>query len=653
LLAKRPDLAEVQAREILRAMPHHPEALRLLGVALRVKGDAKAAVEILKPLANGRPDAATLFEFGLALGDLGEVHDAIAVLKRAVRLEPNHVRAWRSLGDQLLLAGDSIGADDAYAQHIKASVNNPKLLEAAAALCENRLAVAEHLLRGFLKENPTDVAAIRMLAETGARLGRYEEAEKLLARAIELAPSFDAARQNYATVLYRQSKAAEALEQLHVLLKEQPRNPAHRALQAAALGQIGEYRRAIVCFEELLKEFPQQPKSWMSYGHTLKTVGRTAESIAAYRKSIELLPSLGESYWSLANLKTFRFDDTDVAAMRAQLERAELAEEDRLHFHFALGKALEDTGVHAESFEQYEKGNALRLAHAPYDREELSDQVRRSRTLFTRAFFAERKGRGCEACDPIFIVSLPRAGSTLVEQILSSHSAVEATMELPDMIAIARRLAGRKRKQEDSAYPEILASLDATALKTLGEDFLARTKIQRKSNRPHFIDKMPNNFRHVGLIHLILPNAKIIDVRRHPLACCFSNFKQHFARGQNFTYSLEDIGRYYADYVALMAHFDAVLPGRVHRVMYERLIEYPEAEIRRLLAYLGLPFEEQCLRFYENARPVRTASSEQVRLPLFADAVDHWRNYEPWLGPLKAALGPVLDSYPVAPPFGA
>ena len=226
-------------------------------------------------------------------------------------------------------------------------------------------------------------------------------------------------------------------------------------------------------------------------------------------------------------------------------------------------------------------------------------------------------------------------------------------MELPDMIAIARRLAGRKRKQEDSAYPEILASLDAIVLKTLGEDFLARTKIQRKSNRPHFIDKMPNNFRHVGLIHLILPHAKIIDVRRHPIACCFSNFKQHFARGQNFTYSLEDIGRYYADYVALMAHFDAVLPGRVHRVMYERLIEYPEAEIRRLLAYLGLPFEEQCLRFYENARPVRTASSEQVRLPLFADAVEHWRNYEPWLGPLKVALGPVLDSYPAAPPFGA
>lgn len=562
-----------------------------------------------------------------------------------MQIEPNHVQAWRALGDQLTLTGNSMAADMAYARHIQASVNNPELLKAAAALCENRLAAAEDTLRGFLRENPTDVPAIRMLAEVGARLGRYEDAEKLLARALELAPGFEAARHNYATALYRQSKTSAALVQVEILLKGEPRNPSYRALQAAALGQIGEYDRAIRNYELLLKEFPGQPKTWMSYGHALKTVGRTHEAVLAYRKSIELLPSLGESYWSLANLKTFRFELAEIEAMRVQLARTGIGDEDRLHFHFALGKALEDIGEYAESFLHYKKGNSLRRSRAAYDPEELSDQIRRHCALFTGAFFAERLGSGYEAPDPIFIVSLPRAGSTLVEQILSSHSAVEATMELPDLIAIARRLAGRKRKRDESAYPEILATLDRAELRVLGEEFVARTKIQRKLGRPFFIDKMPNNFRHIGLIHLILPNAKIVDVRRHPMACCLANFKQHFARGQNFTYSLEDIGRYYREYASLMAHFDDVLPGRIHRVIYERLVESPEQEVRKLLTHCGLRFEEQCLRFHENARPVRTASSEQVRLPLFTGAVDHWRNYEPWLDSLKAALGPVIESY--------
>ncbi len=528
-------------------------------------------------------------------------------------------------------------------------MRNPLLIEAASALCDNRLAVAERLLRDFLKAHPTDVAAIRMLAETGTRLGRYEDAEALLQRCLNLSPAFTAARHNYAVVLYRQNRPAEALAQIALLLDQDPCNPGYRNLRAAALGQIGEYAGAIEGYAEVLKDHPGQPKAWMSYGHALKTVGRRDESIAAYRRSIALAPGHGEAWWSLANLKTFRFTSEDMAAMREQLNRGDLGEEDRFHLHFALAKALEDSDLHAESFEHYRQGNTLRRAGLDYDAEETSRNMQRSRTLFTVDFFGARAGSGSPAPDPIFIVGLPRAGSTLIEQILASHSLVEGTMELPDITSIARRLGGRRRKGEDSVYPGVLADLNAEDLRALGEEYLQRTRVQRKLGRPFFIDKMPNNFAHAGLIHLILPNARIIDARRHPLGCCLSGYKQHFARGQGFTYDLTDLGRYYADYVALMAHFDAVLPGRVHRVIYERMVEEPEAEVRRLLDYCGLDFEAQCLRFYENDRAVRTASSEQVRQPIFADAVDHWRQYEPWLDPLKAALGPVLEAYPAAP----
>jgi hypothetical protein len=333
------------------------------------------------------------------------------------------------------------------------------------------------------------------------------------------------------------------------------------------------------------------------------------------------------------------------------LAREALPDDDRLHLDYALGKAHEDAGRYAESFAHYARGAALRREQIHYDPAVMTEHVARSKAVLTADLFASRAGQGCPAPDPIFILGLPRAGSTLIEQILASHSAVEGTMELPDITSMARRLSGAKSTKDESAYPEILATLDAGDLKALGEEFLERTRVQRKTGRPLFIDKMPNNFAHIGLIALMLPNAKIIDARRHPMGCCFSGFKQHFARGQNFSYGLEDIGRYYADYVALMAHFDAVLPGRVHRVIYESMIEDPEAQIRALLAYCGLPFEEACLNFHENDRAVRTASSEQVRRPIFKDAVEHWQNYESWLDPLKTALGPVLASYPAAPEF--
>ena len=613
LLERRPELAEAQAREILAVFPREIEAQLILSRALAVQGRSG---------------------------------DAIAALLKATEANPNAAHVWRELGDLRLSLGDTAGADAAYARHILASVNDPALIEAAQALCANRLAIAERLLRDFLKAHPTDVAAIRMLAEVGARLGRYEDAENLLARCLELAPGFRVARQNYATVLYRQNKAAEAIAETDLLLKDDPRNAGLRALKAAALGQIGEYAEAVANYETLLAHQPTQPKAWMSYGHALKALGRQADCVAAYRRSITLLPQLGEAWWSLANLKTFRFSADDILQMKAALALEGPSMEDRWHLHFALGKALEDKENYGESFGHYRDGNRLRREALDYDPEDISEHVARSRAFFTPAFFAAHNGMGCEAPDPVFIVGLPRSGSTLVEQILASHSAVEGTMELPDIVSIARRLGGKTKRSEHSAYPEMLSELDARVLRNLGEEYLSRIRIHRRLGRPFFIDKMPNNFAHLGLIQLILPNAKLIDVRRHPLACCFSLYKQHFARGQGFSYDLLDIGRYYLDYAKLMAHFDAVLPGRIHHICYEKMVVVPEEEIRSLLAYCGLGFEAACLQFHANPRPVRTASSEQVRQPLFTEAMEQWRHYEEWLAPLKSLLAPVLATYP-------
>ncbi len=616
LLATDPALAAEQASEVLRVQPRHPLAFAYLGAARRALGDSAGAIE---------------------------------ALRRAVALQPGFVDAWRTLGDLLFESGDAAGADAAYARQIQAATRDPRLLAPAAALCANDVPRAEALLRAHLKQFPTDVAAIRMLAEVAARLRRYRDSATLLERCLELNPSFDEARQQYALVLHRQNDDAAALRQIDALLAKDPHNPSYRNLQAAILVRLGDVAQSIEIYDELLARHPQLPKIWMSYGHALKTGGREADSAAAYRRSVALRPELGEAYWSLANLKTVRFAPTEIATMRAQLARTDLADEDRYHLHFALGKALEDAGEYPESFAQYAAGNRVRRAGIRYSAEELSEHVRRSKRLFSPAFFAARRGFGCPAPDPIFVVGLPRSGSTLIEQILSSHSAVEGTMELPDIPALARPFYGQRGGAP--GYPDALAGLDAAACRALGERYLEQTRIQRRRGAPYFVDKMPNNFVHLGLIHLALPNAKIIDARRHPLGCCFSCFKQHFARGQLFTYDLDDLGRYYHDYVELMAHFDAVLPGRVHRVHYERMIEDTEGEVRRLFDYLGLPFEPATLRFYETERAVRTASAQQVRQPIYREGLEQWRRYEPWLEPLEAALGPVLAAYPGTPAF--
>ena len=650
LLEAQPSLALEQAHEILRAAPAHPLATLFIGVAQRKLGDADAAANTLRELAAAQPGwAPAHYELGVTLGLAGAGEAAVEALRRAVRIKPDIGDAWRLLGDHLTAMGDTAAADAAYANHIRHSSRDPRLLAPAIALVENRIPEAEILLRRHLTQFPTDVAAIRMFAEVAARVGRLPDSENLLARALELAPGFAAARHNYAVVLHRQDKTALALQQVDQLLAAEPRNPSYRVLRAAILNRIGEYQEALRVYDDVVSEYPGNAHVWMSYGHALKTAGRQADSVDAYRRSIRLRPELGEAWWSLANLKTFRFDAGDVAAMRAQLARDDLAIEDRWHFHFALGKALEDAGEYADSFGHYAEGNRLRRSVLPYDPDDLTRLVARSKALFTPEFFAARRGAGAPAADPIFVVGLPRAGSTLVEQILSSHSAVEGTMELPDVVAIVAQLSGRRKRTEESPYPDVLAGLDAGELRALGERYLEHTRIQRRTGAPHFVDKLPNNWAHVGLIHLMLPNATIIDARRHPMSCCFSGFKQHFARGQSFTYGLEDLGRYYRDYVDLMAHYDRVLPGRVHRVIYERMVEDTEGEVRRLLAHCGLPFEDACLRFYENERAVRTASSEQVRQPIYRHGVEQWRHYDSWLGPLRTALGPVLEAYQDAP----
>ena len=616
LLQTQPKLAADQAEEILNVLPAQPTALLLLGLARR------------------------------ALGHSGQ---AMTPLRRAVSLKPDLGPAWLALGDLYTDVGDVRNADLAYSQHIKCSTRDPRMRAAGAALYDNRLAEAESLLRAQVREKPTDVAALRMLAEVAARLRRYGDAEVLLRRCAELAPSFIAARHNLALVLHRQNKSAAALVEIDYCLSIEPCEIGYRNVKAAILGALGEYEASLRLYREVLEAYPNQARIWMSYGHALKTSGRDEEGIFAYRKSIEIMPELGESYWSLANLKTFRFNAQEIGAMRSALRVKDLGAHERFHFHFTLGKALEDESDFEESFEHYAEGNRLRRLEIRYDADEYRERLGRSHVLFTWDFLHERAHAGCPAPDPIFIVGLPRSGSTLLEQILASHSLVEGTMELPDIIAMARRIAGTADNGEGANYPGVLAALTEYQWRSLGEEYLERTRIYRKRSAPFFIDKMPNNFVHLGLILVALPNAKIIDARRHPLACCLSCFKQHFAMGQHFSYSLEDIGRYYCNYVALMAHFDRVAPGRVHRVFYENLVDDTETQVRALLDYCDLDFEPSCLRFYENSRAVRTASSEQVRRPIFHDSVEQWRNFEPWLAPLKIALGDVLEAYPGVP----
>jgi tetratricopeptide (TPR) repeat protein len=440
---------------------------------------------------------------------------------------------------------------------------------------------------------------------------------------------------------------AEALGQIDKLLEGEPNRPAYLAQRAAILVRMGDFERALPCYEYLLEKYPAQPSIELSYGHALKTVGQQKKAIEAYRRAIKLRHDFGDGFWSLANLKTFEFTDVDIQSMRTTIEKQEATLEDQFHLCFALGKALDGRGQYDEAFDYYRLGNQVKEKLEGYDADLVSRTASEIRNVCTQEVFANKDGEGCLDPDPIFIVGLPRSGSTLLEQIIASHSMVDGTKELVHILSMVRRLGGKKKKSEESQYPAVLAKLTAEQKTDLGREYLDRAKIQRGS-APYFTDKMPNNFLHVGLIRSILPNAKIIDARRHPMGACFSGYTQLFASGQPFTYSLSSIGRYYRDYLDVMDHWDKVMPGKVLCVEYEDVVADIEPQVARILDFCGLPFEESCLQFHQTERAIRTPSSEQVRQPIYSGALEHWRSYEPHLDELKKALGPVLDRYPIA-----
>jgi Flp pilus assembly protein TadD len=646
LLASDPALAERQADAILKAVPDDPRALLIRASALRRRGDMTGARAILRPLARAHPNAAhTQYELGAVHEALGETQSALTALRRAVALNRDLAEAWRALGGLLFTLGDASGAEAAHAEESRARVRDPALRPAADALFAGQPGVAEARLRSHLLTAPHDATAMRLLADALVRLGRDMEAQPWLIRCLDIADDDTAARFELARLLFRRQDADQALRQVERLLAGDDQDAAYLNLLAACLMLSGDHGRAITVLQGLLARFPSQTSIWLNYGHALRTVGRAGEATQAYRQVIALAPTLGEAYLGIANLKLAPFTPAEGAAMASALARGDLAAVDRTSLHYALGKAREDLGDYAAAFEHYAAGAALRRATLTYCADDLTMLVARSKSMFTPSFFAAREGGGARSDAPIFIVGLPRSGSTLVEQILASHSRVEGTMELAELGVIARQLAWTRRGAEPDSYPGVLAELGPEERGSLGETFLSRTQGRRKLQRRYFIDKMPNNFLHIGLIRLILPHAKIVDVRRHPLAACVSTFKQHFAEGQGFACDLTDLGRYYRDYVDLTAHVDRVLPGRVHRVIYEDLVDDLETQVRSLLDHCGLPFEPACLRFHQTDRAVRTVSSEQVRRPIYRAALDHWRHFEPWLGPLKAALGPTLNDW--------
>lgn len=628
-------------RDIL-AKGHSPVITMLLAAALRLEGDLAQAETLSGGLARDIPRwAGAHFEHGMALARLGRRDEAMQAFGRADRLG-GVTGLWREIGEQHWRAGDTRAAETAYLRHLSSATFESSLQEALTLNAAGDRAGAERAFRLHLQHYPDDVLAQRHFAEFCSSLDRYEEAEALLRRCLERAPSFVLGRYGLAMVLLHEHKVVSALEEIERLLTAEPNRLEFLALKADALGRLGDFEGAAACLEGVLALHPAQGAMWANYGHMVRALGRREACEAAYKRAIALNAPVGEAYWGLANLKTYRFSSGEIADMRARSALAAPGD-DRVALQFALGKALEDEKDYAGAFESYARANAERRSVLPYDHAEREQFLERARRLYTSAFFATRRGHGAQADDPIFVVGMPRSGSTLIEQILASHSLVEGTMELVELLMMARRL------ERDGDPETLLAGLSAAECRALGEEYLQRTKVFRRTSAPRFIDKMPNNFLHTGLIHQILPKARIIDVRRDPMACGFSNFKQHWATGQAFSYDLRDIGRFYRAYVDLMAHFDAVLPGRVHRVIYEDLVADPEAETRRLLAACGLPFEEGCLRFFENNRAVRTPSSEQVRRPVNREGLDGWRPFEPWLGPLKEALGPVLDAYPRAP----
>jgi len=627
------------AASLLEEVPENRDILYILAVSQRYLGRVADALRTLERFEALHPDYGRLFqERGHCLRTVGQTAPAIRAFEQAVVLNTTLSASWSALQGLYTSIGDETRSRLAAANVAKLASLPPAVVRATNMLSEGELSSAEDLIRRHLLSHPTDIEAMRVLARIGVRREVLDDAEYLLESVLVAVPDYHAARSEYADVLLQRHKFTAALEQAQKLIGNDPHNRSYRIIQANAWVGLGRHEESLALYRQLAQETPDAADLHLSIGHSLKTLGRQAEAIEAYRQAAAVRPDFGDAYWSLANLKTYRFVDEEIASMQVHASAPRTANIDRYHLCFALGKALEDRAQYAESFEYYARGNALKRNESRYRIETLERSAARQEAVCTREFFANRRGVGCERADPIFIVGLPRAGSTLLEQILASHSQVEGTMELAEIPRLALHLSGREGNTDQSRYPAVLAELPPERWREFGEKYLQDTRMLR-TGKPRFIDKMPNNFRHVGLLHLMLPNARIIDARRDPLACCFSNFKQLFASGQEFTYSLEDIGRYYRAYVRLMRHWDDVLPGKVLRVQHESVVADLAGNVRRILEFCGLEFEPACLEFWKTERSVRTASSEQVRQPIFREGLDQWRHFEPWLGPLKAALG--------------
>jgi tetratricopeptide (TPR) repeat protein len=632
--------AQAAAATVLAEVPDNRDLLYLTAVSQRYLQRTADALQTLHRLEAAHPEYGRLFqERGHCHRALGDFDTALAAYRRAVTLDAALPASWNSL--QMLYRASGRLAEAEAAGRYLAQLKGlpPDIVNASSMLNEGDLVGAERVVRRFLQTQGNHAEGMRLLAQIGIQLDVLDDAEFLLESVLEFAPDHHAARYEYAGVLTRRHRHAAALEQAHKLRGIDPENRSYRTLYAAACVGLGDHAAALEMFRELLTDAPQDAELHLSVAHALKTLGRQQEAVESYRAAAAAAPGFGDAYWSLANLKTYRFMEEEIGSMRAAEAAPAVKPADRYHLCFALGKALEDRGEYRESFRYYERGNALKKAESRYQPEPIERNARLQKTVFSRAFIESRRGAGSQDPAPIFIVGLPRAGSTLIEQILASHSEVEGTMELADVPRLVQRLQGREPNPAAPRYPGVLEELAPDQLRQFGAKYLSDTQVYR-SGKPRFIDKMPNNFRHLGLIHLILPNATLIDARREPMACCFGNFKQLFASGQEFSYDLDDIARYYLSYVELMDHWDEVLPGKILRVQHESLVEDLPAQVRRILDFCSLKFEAQCLEFHKTERSVRTASSEQVRLPLYKEGLDQWRHFEPWLEPLKKALAP-------------
>jgi len=640
----------VRAAGSLRTLyPENRDVLYLFAVAQRHSGRNLEALDTLADLERHHPGASRLYqERGHCYVALKDAPRAIEAYEHAVRINPALPAAWGMLEGLYKMVGDDEHRRTAAAHATKLKSVPPDVITATGLYCEGELSAAERLIRAFLLRHGDHVEAMRLLARIGIARDVLDDAEVLLAAALKMEPDYIELRRDYACVMLDRHKHAESLAQLESLLAHDPKNIDYRTLRATATVGLGDHEGGIRGFTDVLADTPPESRLaadlHLSIAHSLKTLGRRAESIDEYRKAIEVRPNFGDAYWSLANLKTYRFSAEEIAQLEAAEADPAIAPIDRYHICFALGKAYEDAADYPTSWRFYERGNALKRAESRYRAELLEQNTANQKRVCTREFFEERAGYGAASREPIFILGMPRAGSTLLEQILASHSQVEGTQELANVPRAVLDLQGYDPDLNNPRYPACLATMAADEFLALGEKYLSDTQVYR-TGEPHFIDKMPNNFRHIGLIHLMLPNAKIIDARREPMACCFGNLKQLYARGQEFVYSIQDVARYYRTYLELMEHWDAALPGRVLRVYHEDVVDDLEGSVRRLLDFCELPFERACLEYHRTERSIKTASSEQVRQPIFRDGLDQWRHYEPWLGPLREALGDALERY--------